>query len=337
MFHSRSVKLAGLYLAIIMAISLFFSANIYQLSVQELERGIRRPGPSFNLPVDDNFPTRLRNQLLNEREQQFQEAKDRVLGRLLVINLFILVGGGALSYYLALRTLKPIEEAHSALERFTADASHELRTPITAMRSENEVALMNPKLTLPHAKQQLQSNIEELEKLTDLSEGLLRLASIENNDLPQEELSAETIVQKAVARVLPRAEKKNILINSKINTDANVIGDEASLVEALVILLDNAIKYSPEQIGITVQVDKEQKNVVFRVIDKGIGIKETELPYIFDRFYRADTSRTKQKIHGYGLGLAIAKNISEAHNGSLTATSAPGKGSTFILTLPAKN
>ena len=335
MFHKRSTKLAGLYLAIMMAISLFFSLNVYQLSVQEFDRGLRRPGPTENHAPFNSFPA-IVEELNREHEQFYQAAKRRVLDRLVVINLAILLGGGFLSYYLALRTLKPIEEAHEALERFTADASHELRTPITAMRSENEVALMNPKLTLQQAKQQLTSNIEELEKLTNLSEGLLRLASLENTDLSMEEIKVNSLVNKALQRVLPLAEKKNILINNKVKDTSAVYGDEGNLVEALVILLDNAIKYSPPKTQVTVMAVNKQKTIALQITDKGIGIKATELPYIFERFYRADSSRSKAVVSGYGLGLAIAKNIAVMHGGSLEATSQIGKGSIFTITLPLK-
>jgi len=159
MFHKTSTKLASLYLAIMMAISLFFSLNVYQLSMQEFDRGIRRPGPSLDQSINQYFPGNIQDRFRENREQQYEDARAHIINRLLLINLVILVGGGFLSYYLALRTLKPIEEANEAQSRFTADASHELRTPITVIRSENEVTLMNPKLTLAQAKAQLKSNI----------------------------------------------------------------------------------------------------------------------------------------------------------------------------------
>jgi two-component system, OmpR family, sensor histidine kinase CiaH len=341
--HEGATKLAALYLLVMMTISFFFSLNVYQLSVQEFDRGFRRPAAgtiSVGSPQGGGPETRIfstqADVLIENREELFQEARNRILNRLVMINVGILIGGGILSYYLALRTLKPIEEAHVALERFTADASHELRTPITAMRSENEVALMNPRLTLAQAKLQIKSNIEELEKLTELSEGLLRLASLDNNDLAKDVLKPESMVNKAISRVVAQAEKKNILINRKINTDIDIIGDEGSIVEAIVILLDNAVKYSNERTEINVEVDKTHSGVTIKVSDNGMGIKATELPHIFDRFYRADTARSKQRVDGYGLGLAIAKNIATLHQGSLTAVSKPGKGSTFTLTIPAK-
>lgn len=318
-----------------MAISLFFSVTIYQVSVSELERGLRRPTRVLTTPAYLGFSDDLVLQFEQERLEAYREAKQRITTRLVLTNLFILVGAGLLSYYLAMRTLRPIEEAHAALERFTADASHELRTPITAMRSENEVALMDPKLTLNDAKQQIKSNIEELENLTKLAEGLLRLAHTDNGTLEKTHVDATNLVQTAVQRVAPLAEAKNIIIETSFAKGAYVLAEEVSASEALVTLLDNAIKYSPEKSAVHLSTKQEQKQVKFIVKDKGIGISADEQQRIFERFYRSDTSRTKQGSNGYGLGLAIAKGIADAHGGSISVTSKPGKGSTFTLTLPA--
>ncbi len=335
MFHKTSTKLAGLYLAVLMAISLFFSINVYQLSVQEFDRGFRGQGSILERGPDFHSAPRTLNQLLEEQKSRYEEAKSRVLNRLIFINGVILLGGGFVSYYLARRTLKPIEEAHAALERFTADASHELRTPIAAMQTETEVALMNPTLTLAQAKDQLKSNLEELAKLTTLSEGLLRLAHLENNDLHYVPIKAAEFIAKAISQVIPAAEKKHILIHSDIDQNVQAVGDEASLIEALVTILDNAVKYSPNKSQINVTAGRDQNQVAIRIQDQGSGIKATELPHVFERFYRADSSRTKQGTPGYGLGLAIAKNIIELHKGTIAVVSKPAAGTVFTIHVPA--
>ncbi|HEX9153812.1 MAG TPA: HAMP domain-containing sensor histidine kinase [Candidatus Saccharimonadales bacterium] len=320
-----------------MAISLFFSANVYQLSMQEFDKGVNlAPDVIMQMPdyAQSGMISTFRNQIQDERKQRYNEARARVLSRLFMVNLVILAGGGFLCYHLARRTLQPIEEAHEVQSRFTADASHELRTPIAAMQSETEVALMNPKLTLEKAKDLLRSNLEELGKLTKLSEGLLRLAQLENNDLHRQQISLGRVAQDAVSRVLPLAEAKNILISSDVPSNLRVMGEEVSLAESLIILLDNAVKYSPEKTEVNISAHKTQKHVVVTVQDHGAGIKATELPHIFDRFYRADTARSKQHANGYGLGLAIAKNIVDMHGGSLSAQSRIGVGSTFTIQLP---
>lgn len=338
--HQPSLRLAGLYLTIIMAISLFFSFNVYQLSMQEFSRGVQNAKPiiaSYQeqaLVNEESILSRIKARLQAEYQAQYDAAKRRVLVRLTFINLTILVGGGFLSYYLARRTLKPIEDAHEAQSRFTADASHELRTPLTAMQSEIEVALMDPKLTLQQAKGRLKSNLEELAKLTALSEGLLRLSHLENKEIQKEPTELEQLASQAVSRVLPRAEAKNILIASKVPAGLGILADKISLTEALVILLDNAIKYSPDKTEITVTASSSPRHVSLSVHDHGVGIKATELSHIFERFYRADSARSKQHIQGYGLGLAIANDIVSLHGGTIGVQSQPGKGSVFTISLP---
>ncbi len=334
--HKNSLRLGGLYLTIIMLISLFFSVTIYQLSTSELGRGLRRP-PGAGLPrgPEGQLPLDIRQELQADREILYSEARDRVFNRLLLTNLLILVAAGFLSYYLALRTLKPIEEAHEALERFTADASHELRTPLAAMRSEIEVALMDPKLKLPGAKKILASNLEELAKLTALSNGLLKLARLENGELAHTRVPVDKLIKNAVGSLKPLAKKKKITVKTSVNTHLSVHGDETSLSEALSNVLDNAIKYSPAKSQVAIDVVDDQKHVSLTIRDHGPGIAVADLLHVFERFYRADASRSKTKTAGYGLGLAIAKNIIELHGGSITASSSAEQGTTITITLPA--
>lgn len=332
MFSRAYLKLAGFYLAIIVAISLFFSVNIYFVSARELERGARRQDQlvqsAFGPP-----PAGEARRIREARDQTLDEAKARVIGRLVLVNVLIIVGAGGLSYYLARRTLQPIEEAHESLDRFTADASHELRTPITAMKSEIEVALADPRLTLKEAKAQLVSNLEELEKLTTLSEGLLRLAQLDAGELPTEPHDLADIIEQAVQHVATRAKKKQIAIKVQA-TPVTIQADHTSLVEALVTVLDNAIKYSPAHKAVQVTTKKTKHHARVTITDSGPGISRDELPHIFDRFYRADSSRTKNGTDGYGLGLSLAKHITELHGGSITASSRQGRGTTVTISLP---
>jgi signal transduction histidine kinase len=330
-FHKTSLKLATLYLAILVVISLFFSATIYQASVSELQHSLRRPLPVFDGP---GFPSDVRDQLIEQRLQSYDQAQDRIVTRLIITNLFILAFGGCLSYYLALRTLKPIEDAHEAQRLFAANASHELRTPITAMRSETEVSLMNPKLTLSDAKNQLQSNIEELEKLTNLAESLLRLAQAEGANDAMEEVFISAIVATATARLQSAAQSHNVTISTDKIGKVKAYGNSTALTEIVAVLLDNAIKYSPSQGKVTITAEEDESVVTVHVTDQGPGISPDQVPHIFDRFYRADASRTKQSATGYGLGLAIASELAKKINARLTVYSTVDSGSTFTLSIP---
>jgi len=333
--HRQSLRLAGLYLAIMMTISLFFSVALYQISTNELERGIRGPRGNGLRPVGPGFSSDIRQEIIDQRERQLAEARNRLVNTLIFVNVVIFFGGGALSYLLAVRTLRPIEEANEAQNRFTADASHELRTPITAMLTENEVTLMDSSLTLKNAKQQIASNIEELHHLTALTDNLLRLAGLDSAGLQFAKHTLADVVCKAVEQVELRAQAKHITIDNTVTDNHySLVCDERSLVEALVILLDNAIKYSPSHTTVIVACRRRKGHYILAISDSGSGIAPKDIPYIFDRFYRVDTSRTKQRVHGYGLGLAIAKDIITKHNGRIKVTSTLGNGTTFTIDLP---
>lgn len=334
MFEKTTLKLTAVYLAIIMAISLFFSFNVYRISIGEFNRNLRLGQAAIvRIPATRIDPS-FRDQLLQERFISINEAKERVFGQLMLVNLLILVGGGLLSYYLARRTLAPIEESHQALERFTADASHELRTPIAAMQSEIEVSLMDPKLSLAGAKKQLHSNLEELDRLTALVDGLLRLASLENNHLEKQSVKLSELVDKATNKVTTLAQDKKVTLTKQTAADASVLVHAESLVEALTILLDNAIKYSDKGSEVIVSTVVNAKQATINVEDHGIGINNNELKHIFERFYRTDRARAHHQTNSYGLGLAIAQDIVTNHGGHLAVSSKVGQGSTFSVSLP---
>jgi len=293
-FHNASLKLSLTYLLIIMSISLMFSIVVFRVSSNELERSIRRPPTRTEIQLLIGNGRHAMNVLAAERSEDVQEAKARLVNQLTMINVVILVAGGAGSYVLARRSLLPIEQAHEAQSRFTADASHELRTPITAMRAETELALTEPKLTLAQAKKQLTSNMEELDKLTSLSEGLLQLARMDTDTLETSTVRVDHIVAQAAERVEKQYGTKNHKISLPKPTDLTVNVHQASIVEALVTLLDNARKYSKAGSTITIDVKSISKSTVqLSVKDTGVGIKASDLPHIFDRFYRADVSRTR--------------------------------------------
>ena len=319
-----------------MAISLAFSINIYNVSVREIDRGLRRQAVVLSdLPRFQNIMPDPAGQLAQERESSLSEARTHVIENLILINAVILFGGGLLSYYLARRSLKPIEEAHEAQVRFTADASHELRTPIAAMRTETEVALMDPKLDLHRAKKQLVSNLEELSKLTALSENLLSLSRTDRTNFEKTAIDVEEMVTTAIDRILPAAEQKSILITHTVSDGLSVFGNRASLEEVLATILDNAVKYSHDKTAIHVSAKQREGWVTISIKDQGIGIKKEDLPHIFERFYRADSARNKAKNNGYGLGLSIAKSVVDLHEGAIEVKSRTNRGSTFIISLPS--
>lgn len=339
MFKKARIKLTAWYLIIIMVISLFFSITIYSGANNEFRR-FERIQQRYQERIEQYDlipppPTRNTPRLTAE---EIQESRMRFLTTLGFINLLILVFSGFAGYFLAGRTLKPIKKMMDEQNRFITDASHELRTPLTSLRTEIEVNMRNKKLSNSDYQKILQSNLEEVVSLQALSDNLLELSKkgsfIRKQDM--QSVSLKEIIKSAVKKVESLARNKDIIIENTVK-DIKIQGIQDRLTEAIIIFLDNAIKYSPNNSKIVVTSQKEGKSAVIEIADHGIGIAEKELPYIFDRFYRANRTGSKagvQKIHGYGLGLSIAKRIIEAHRGSINVKSKVQKGTTITLTLP---
>lgn len=339
LFDKASVKLTSFYVLIVMIISIFFSVALFSISSGEIERGLGRQSIVLHDFQVGLLPPNTILNLENIREKQLKESNQILMMDLVYFNLLILVLSTLLSYYLARKSLEPIEKAMELQNRFTADASHELRTPLTAMKSEIEVNLRDKKLGINDAKKLLTSNLEEIGKLELLSNALLKLARADGDYSSKfDSIPLSDIIIEAYERVEGLADdKKTEIVVSGLESSGQtqVLGDKQSLTELFVILLDNAIKYSPKNSKIKIIAEAERRHVVVKIKDHGIGIKASDLSYIFNRFYRADTSRCKDQVCGYGLGLSIAKRIVEIHDGDIEVTSKPGKGSQFQVKLPS--
>lgn len=335
MFHSARVRLTAWYLLIIMVVSLLFSGIIYNGINQELSRfedfqSARQE--RIQVVFGDRVPPEVVSQFASA-QKEIQDARGRLIAMLTIINVGILVISGVAGYFLAGRTLLPIKKMLDDQKQFISDASHELRTPLTALRSEIEVELRNSSLTLSEAKKLLQSNLEEVINLQLLADNLLQLTQpkVQKGVGVFENVHIQDVIAQALKKVSPLAKKKKISI-AVSKGDGIVKGDVISLTQLFVIVLDNAIKYSPSQTAIAVSVAKQEGMYVMRVKDQGVGIAKKDLPHIFDRFYRADKARTKG---GYGLGLSIAKKIVDDHSGDISIESTLKKGTTISIRLPA--
>jgi two-component system sensor histidine kinase CiaH len=324
-----TVRLAASYLAIIMVLSVGFSYVLYRTSAHELERQI--PPSSLFIPSQTDFGESL--EYHSFWQQRVAEGRGHLLDRLIILNFSVLVIGAALSYYLARRTLRPIEEAMEAQSRFVTDASHELRTPLTAILAGNEVALRKPRLTLNQAKQLIASNVEEMGKLKSLSDGLLDLSKQDSNSLAKQPVSLQDVAGEAMNRVLTAAQAKQISIQDDVPA-VKVLGNMPSLAQAAAVLLDNAIKYSPAKSTIYLSGKVEDGYGHLSVRDEGVGIMPKNLPHIFERFYRINPARTADGTDGHGIGLSIAQKIVEHHHGKITVNSQPRQGSIFTIQLP---
>ncbi|MGH7196458.1 MAG: sensor histidine kinase [Candidatus Saccharimonadales bacterium] len=329
MFNTAYLRLTAWYVVIIMAISILFSAWIYREATVQLREGLERQTIALEEPFAPNA-----NKLHVVRslaDEQLQASRGTLLANLIYLNLFVLGAGAIASFMLAKRTMRPIEEALEAQNRFTADASHELRTPLAAMKTEIEVALRDKNLTKEKAEELLKSNLEEVDRLSALSEALLTLAR--ETDDAAEPVALDEITTATCKRLRSLAEAKNITAKCDIKP-VRVKASAFKLEKVIGILIDNAIKYSPKNTTITLATFAKGTHGYVTVRDQGYGVKQSDQAHIFDRFYRADTSRSKERIEGHGLGLAIAKKFIEEMDGNISVVSRPGKGSTFTVKLP---
>ncbi len=336
LFDTVYLRLTGWYVLIIMGISIIFSLWVYNQARNELLFGLTRAVPAHSQVIEGEAGVQITGPFNTafdiDVNDSLEASRRRLIVRLVGLNVAVLVVGAVGSYWLARRTMKPIEDSVEAQHRFTADASHELRTPLAAMKTEIEVGLRDKNLSKAEAVTLLKSNLEEIDRLGNLADGLLALTQHDSTSEPVP-TSLEEVAAKVAKRLHSLAEAKHIELKRDLKP-VIVSTDEASVDKIIGILLDNAIKYSPEKTKVTIATYQKDGHGYAVITDEGVGIKATELPHIFDRFYRADSSRSKSHVAGHGLGLSIARQLAEQLNGSVMAASKPGKGSTFTLKIP---
>ena len=327
MFTEARIKLTAWYLAIIMVISLSFSGVIYLGVNRELSRianfqRVRIQGIARGYPTPMEVPFGPDTDAINE-------ARVRIITTLGIINLSILILSGLGGYFLAGVTLEPISKMLEDQKNFVSNASHELRTPLTSLMTEIEVALRDKKMGLADSKKLLESNLEEVKKMNSLSNYLLQLNRFQDGgaNLEIKKIDLKVVTEKVISKIAPIAKAKRIKLIS--NLDKSIVkGNEESVKELVTILLDNAIKYSLKNTSVNITV---RTNGTLKISDQGVGVSSKDMPHIFDRFYRSESSRNKEKSDGYGLGLSIAKSIVDLHGATIRVDSKLQKGTTFTV------
>jgi heavy metal sensor kinase len=233
-------------------------------------------------------------------------------------------------------TLARLDASFAQLRRFTADASHELRTPLSVIRGTGEMALRETR-TVAEYKEALGSMLEEVDRLTRLSDTLLRLSRADAGTLPlrREPVNLGDIVAEAVASLSILAEERQQRLDTNLPRSVTVVADRLILREALTNIIDNAIKYGPTGSAISIRAAVRGDRVVVTVADEGPGIAPEHRERVFDRFYRVDEGRSREQ-GGTGLGLAIAKWAVEANGGVIRLESGDNGGAMFEISLPLK-
>jgi len=230
-----------------------------------------------------------------------------------------------------------LERSFAALRRFTADASHELKTPLTVLRAGVERAITMPSLP-SEALAALEETLQEINRMTELVEALLMLARADEGTAPlhRETVDLRAIVEETGETGELLAAEAGVSMEVATPADPVIVPVDASRIRQLILnLLTNAVKYTPAGGSVRLQLGPSNGRVTLTVADSGVGIAPGDLPHIFDRFWRADSARTRTgERSGTGLGLAICKWIAEAHGGTIDVQSRPGRGTTFTVTLP---
>ena len=255
-----------------------------------------------------------------------------------------------ISVFFSRWALKPVEQAWKQQQQFVADASHELKTPLTVILANSSILLAHPEQSVAQQNQWVESTQHEAERMQKLVNDMLLLARSDANKAgklrgktaafglsntqegPQESLDFSYVVEGQILQFESVAFEKGIQIEQEIAEDIEVRGKKDQMERLVSILLDNACKYAPENSIVKVILQKRENETRLLVNNQGTPISPDDLPYLFDRFYRVDKARVR--TGGFGLGLAIAKDIVEATGGSISAESTETSGITFIVVLP---
>lgn len=252
---------------------------------------------------------------------------------LIILAPVVAVAVGICAYVFSGAAVKPIEKTMLMLRRFVADAGHELNTPVATIEACLET-VQDPSKIGDISSELFQMMKRASERLRHLSKDLIVLARIEDpeSELHRTEVDLKEVVSTVVAEYEPLARTRQIAIDMEHFCDASIEAHEESIYEIFNNLIDNAIKYSPDRGKVSVGAEIKEQSLIITVSDNGHGIPSASVDHIFDRFYRADDSRTSS-VGGSGLGLSIVKAAVERHGGSIAVESVEGEGTTFLISL----
>lgn len=328
MFTKARLSLTLWYVVVIFALSASVSAVFYARTISVVSSEYQRIDERIQQQTGFFTPRQQVARYLLKAD--LDAVKRALMLQLVGINLVVVGVVGVCGYLLAGFTLEPIEAMYKQQQQFISDAAHELKTPLTAMRTSLEVGLLEPELTSP-ARLTLSENISEVDRVARLASHLLDLTQLQSGELTLTPVEVGAVVATALKQVKPLASKKRIKLIAPDLAEVWAKADEGRLIQVLVILLDNSIKYSQARSSVEVSVSQSRTKLNIKVIDTGIGMRPEELERATDRLYRGDKARHTE---GFGLGLSIASSIVTKMRGQLHLSSTLGKGTTAAVILP---
>lgn len=303
-----------------------------------------------NIPSDTIYKRTINNSLYFRFISRDIMVGDKKIGKVIVVyhatnlhnnfNRFLMIFFGViviliiLSYfisaYLADKAVKQIEKMFERQKKFVSDASHELRTPLSVIMAYTE--LLEQKSPSPEILQNIK---DEINTMSDLTGKLLQFARFDNNRIKIEKqvFNLSNLGKEVCHNFSQTAQGKNIKVVFNSVEEININADKLLIKQLLYILLDNAVKYSPQNSEVKCDINKDENKIYIKISDNGIGIAKEEQEQIFERFFRSDKARSRNN-EGLGLGLSMALMIAEQHQGDIKVESELGKGSTFTVILP---
>lgn len=315
-FQKARIKLTLYYIAIMAVILIAFSSVLIFTVESKIRHGFK-----------DKIT------IVDSEDDPVQNTSDEIEFIIYIVDGLLLIIIGFSSYLLAGKTLKPIKEALESQKKFSADASHDLRTPLAIMTTESEVVLQNKNASPLELRQTIESNLEETKKMSKLVHDLLLISRGDNQATIYSfnEVDLHAFLKKITAKLQTQAEDKELTINMCEYRKVFLSIDQDNLERAISNIVQNAIKYTKTG-AIAIDLKEENQKAVITISDTGVGIPERDLPYVFDRFYKAEHSRSDNS--GSGLGLPIAKLIVEEHKGTIHIESNVNSGTIVTITIP---
>ncbi|MGB6406108.1 MAG: ATP-binding protein [Planococcus donghaensis] len=320
---------------------------LYESFSQESILKIENLNTITNLSVDDEYT--YRSLLIENDTADGEIAYTQLLinidgeqtildnfGQLLIIcSLIFIVLSISASYILSKKMMEPIIKSWNKQAEFVENASHELRTPLTIIQNKLELLLVEPQQKIIQKFENIALSLSETRRLSKLTSDLLTLARADSAEiqLDKHPLHVDEFIERVSVPYIEIAESQNKTLQLDLNCKTEIQADEVRLHQLLVILLDNALKYTEEEEHISVKTYIEDLKAVIEIRDTGRGIQKENLPYIFDRFYREDKARSREN-GGIGLGLSIAQWIVTHHGGTITASQNGQAGTLFKVKLP---
>ena len=256
---------------------------------------------------------------------------------LLLVGVVALAACFLLSIFFSRWTLRPVEHAWNQQKQFVADASHELKTPLTVILANTAILRSHPRDTIADQRQWVESTQVEALRMQDLVNDMLELARPDDDRASAETafsvVDPSDLVENLALQFESVAFERNVELDCEVEGNVRVKGLEKRLERLVSTLLDNACKYARAGSSVRVTLSASEREATLRVVNDGSFIAEEDLPHVFDRFYRADKARSGD-AGGFGLGLAIAREVAREHGGNITASSTPDEVTAFRVTIP---